>query len=315
MIRIAFIGLFILCLGIAAGAIWLSRQMVNNYASSFHKYYFYSLVNFYAFAFYGIWAQLLMRELLGSEAGQHDIIQQAAALLPFFGIPFLLFSWIALCLAVHALVNAPAKPKILGGFVVLFGFLLPLGLFAVFFSGIFSGGMGLEAMQSFIFAGLSADLAFTSYVSALLFGKLKKQAIGVREHVKLFGLLLCLVFLLRVLVLSLAFINIWFLAGAILLFFLSGSIPLLYLYRKADLVFMPIFATDSSNEKKEKLFEHYGISPREQEIVNKICEGKTNRQIAEELFISLQTVKDHTHRIYSKIGINSRLKLVQLLNG
>ncbi|MCK5470499.1 MAG: response regulator transcription factor, partial [Cyclobacteriaceae bacterium] len=45
-----------------------------------------------------------------------------------------------------------------------------------------------------------------------------------------------------------------------------------------------------------------------------ICEGKTNQQIADELFISLQTVKDHTHRIYSKIGINSRMKLVQLVN-
>jgi ATP/maltotriose-dependent transcriptional regulator MalT len=32
------------------------------------------------------------------------------------------------------------------------------------------------------------------------------------------------------------------------------------------------------------------------------------------LFISLQTVKDHTHRIYSKIGIRSRMQLVQLVN-
>jgi DNA-binding NarL/FixJ family response regulator len=56
------------------------------------------------------------------------------------------------------------------------------------------------------------------------------------------------------------------------------------------------------------------ISKREKEIVQQICEGKTNQQIADELFISLQTVKDHTHRIYSKIGINSRMKLVQLVN-
>ncbi len=58
----------------------------------------------------------------------------------------------------------------------------------------------------------------------------------------------------------------------------------------------------------------YQITKREREIVEQICQGKTNQQIADELFISLQTVKDHTHRIYTKIGINGRMKLVQLVN-
>ena len=56
------------------------------------------------------------------------------------------------------------------------------------------------------------------------------------------------------------------------------------------------------------------VTKRERQIVQKICLGKTNQQIADELFISLQTVKDHTHRIYSKIGINSRMQLVQMMN-
>jgi DNA-binding NarL/FixJ family response regulator len=64
----------------------------------------------------------------------------------------------------------------------------------------------------------------------------------------------------------------------------------------------------------EHAFERYGVTKRERQIVQKICLGKTNQQIANELFISLQTVKDHTHRIYSKIGINSRMQLVQMLN-
>jgi ATP/maltotriose-dependent transcriptional regulator MalT len=57
------------------------------------------------------------------------------------------------------------------------------------------------------------------------------------------------------------------------------------------------------------------ITKREKEIVEQICQGKTNQQIADALFISLQTVKDHTHRIYCKIGINSRMNLVQMVNG
>lgn len=80
------------------------------------------------------------------------------------------------------------------------------------------------------------------------------------------------------------------------------------------MVFVPVYAGVSNVEKRALLCKKYGITKREREIMDCICEGKTNQQIADELFLSLQTVKDHTHRIYSKIGINSRMKLVQLLN-
>jgi ATP/maltotriose-dependent transcriptional regulator MalT len=59
---------------------------------------------------------------------------------------------------------------------------------------------------------------------------------------------------------------------------------------------------------------HHGITKRERQVVEQICLGKTNKQIAEELFISLQTVKDHTHRIYSKLGVKSRMQLVQTMD-
>lgn len=104
-------------------------------------------------------------------------------------------------------------------------------------------------------------------------------------------------------------------APGLLVYFLSAALPFLYSYRVSDRLFQPVFPETTHKGKLQHLIETYGITPREQDVIEKICEGKTNRQIADELFISLQTVKDHTHRIYSKVGINSRLKLVQLLNG
>jgi DNA-binding NarL/FixJ family response regulator len=64
----------------------------------------------------------------------------------------------------------------------------------------------------------------------------------------------------------------------------------------------------------EHVLTQHGITKRERQVVEKICLGKTNKQIAEELFISLQTVKDHTHRIYSKLGVKSRMQLVQAMD-
>jgi DNA-binding CsgD family transcriptional regulator len=57
----------------------------------------------------------------------------------------------------------------------------------------------------------------------------------------------------------------------------------------------------------------YEISPRETDIVREICNGLSNKEISEKLFISLQTVKDHTHRIYTKTNVKSRVQLINLV--
>jgi DNA-binding NarL/FixJ family response regulator len=82
----------------------------------------------------------------------------------------------------------------------------------------------------------------------------------------------------------------------------------------ADRAFPPVKAEHATKIGMEHVFDRYGVTKRERQIVEKICLGKTNKQIADELFISLQTVKDHTHRIYSKVGVGSRMQLVQMMN-
>lgn len=51
------------------------------------------------------------------------------------------------------------------------------------------------------------------------------------------------------------------------------------------------------------------LAPREQEIISHICQGYTNKEIAQKMKISEQTVKSHCHRIYKKIGVTDRLQL------
>lgn len=56
----------------------------------------------------------------------------------------------------------------------------------------------------------------------------------------------------------------------------------------------------------EDKFIEYGITDREKEIVYLILEGKSNKEIAESLFISINTVKIHIYNIYRKLNINKR---------
>jgi DNA-binding CsgD family transcriptional regulator len=48
------------------------------------------------------------------------------------------------------------------------------------------------------------------------------------------------------------------------------------------------------------------LSERELEVLNMLASGRTNSEIARELFISLGTVKSHTGNIYRKLGVKNR---------
>jgi DNA-binding NarL/FixJ family response regulator len=50
------------------------------------------------------------------------------------------------------------------------------------------------------------------------------------------------------------------------------------------------------------------------EVIDLICLGKTNREIADELYISVDTVKDHNYKIFQKTGVKNRTQLVKLIN-
>jgi two-component system, NarL family, nitrate/nitrite response regulator NarL len=51
------------------------------------------------------------------------------------------------------------------------------------------------------------------------------------------------------------------------------------------------------------------LSEREKEIVQLVAQGYRNKEIGEKLFISEQTVKNHLHNIFDKLGVSDRLEL------
>lgn len=52
------------------------------------------------------------------------------------------------------------------------------------------------------------------------------------------------------------------------------------------------------------------LSEREKEVLKEIAQGKSNKAIAEELFISEKTVKNHLTNILTKLNIEDRMKLI-----
>ncbi len=57
----------------------------------------------------------------------------------------------------------------------------------------------------------------------------------------------------------------------------------------------------------------FNLSPREQEIVDLLVQGLSNKEMAEQLCLSHDTIKAHLQHIFRKIGVSSRLEAVVFL--
>ena len=67
----------------------------------------------------------------------------------------------------------------------------------------------------------------------------------------------------------------------------------------------PPFAPDTARQQS------LGITAREMEILNLVAGGLSNREIAEQLFVSENTVKTHCARVFDKLGAARRTQAVQ----
>jgi len=67
------------------------------------------------------------------------------------------------------------------------------------------------------------------------------------------------------------------------------------------------------NEMMAKCSNKYDLTNREQEVLKLIISGKSNNEIAEELFISINTVKKHLTHIFKKTEVKNRTELTSVI--
>ena len=105
------------------------------------------------------------------------------------------------------------------------------------------------------------------------------------------------------------------------LLFVIGVCNTVYIY-KAD--FSPIFYADkpeasdreeTPQERIDRIAALHMLTQRERDVLALAYAGKTNPEIAEELYISKYTVKRHMHSIFEKLDVSTRIELVHLVGG
>lgn len=315
MLSVVYIIICIFCLAISIAGVLLCHRWINTYNVGFHKNYLYYLIAFYTFAFYTIWGQIIVRTVLLSLGVKTGIIESVATTFPVLGVPFLFISWIMLINMVYSMTDMEMNARWYIIHFVMLAFVIAASwiLYAFFIENAHATYEGLKYMEIGLLMVFEA-IYFMIFVFLYFVFRQKIKTTALQQY-KNFVALMVLGFLLRVVCLLFSSQGPWVLPMVVLLFFASNFIPVTYMFMHTDQMFNPVRVQGSGEVKVKLLVEKFQITKREQEVVLLICSGKTNQQIADDLFISLQTVKDHTHRIYTKIGIRSRMQLVQMVGG
>jgi DNA-binding CsgD family transcriptional regulator len=295
---------FILSVAMAAGGIVIASKLRNSFRHEIFSTLLYFLAFIYTFGFYGIWGQVAIRAFLSVYIPE-ELLGRLSDIAMLMGLPFLVFAW--LMIMMFSLDISGRKPS--AWFQPLFLILNFSVLITVGFILTKTGKARPESLIKYYF--ISLNFLYSLLASILIMFPRKRSSV-IHDHDR------------RII------------APAIFIIMLTQTVPLL-LYTSQLLIgvififaffagntFLPVYLnygtllsafTDQNKEDLtlEDFCRKFEVSPRETDIVREICNGLSNKEISGKLFISLQTVKDHTHRIYIKTNVRSRVQLINLV--
>jgi len=70
----------------------------------------------------------------------------------------------------------------------------------------------------------------------------------------------------------------------------------------------------TTNDRIEEVCSQYKLTQREKELIELIYSGKTNKEIAETLFLAESTVKTHVYNIFRKMEVKNRIEVICIIN-
>ena len=288
---------------------------MRSFHLGFLNAYFYYLVFGYIFGVYSLVGSGLLEFLMAQMEADREFIQSTRIYIHLLGIPLLVLSGYSLIRSISDLLSRRVHLAFtVSYFLVCIAILVLLLVQAVSYSSFAHGDFQQIAnLHLWAFIGFNAFIYTLSWLLSLR--KIPEILPHQKAFSRGFGIMHFLFMLLFIMPLILRGVHEVFIY-IFLAFFLSWHlIPLLFMnihlhkYHSNKSAVAPDF-----REQLSSFARKYEISKREKEVVQLICKGHSNQEISEALFISLQTVKDHVHRIFTKTGVKNRVQLTNLLN-
>ncbi len=301
---------------IAGGiAIFFSFQLMRRYDVSFVNSYFYYLVFLYIFGAYSLAGSGILEYLFTRMEIELKVIHSTGLFSIFLGIPFFVLSIFMLLRCVMEFF----EKKIHLFFTILYFCVSVLAfiLYAIFMVRLTRFEVGeyqlLITIQRWMFLGFMIGMYVLIFTLVMLYSR-KMADHYIKRFIRVFAGWYLLFMILTCTALVLMPLHIIISHVFIFIFLSWHLIPILFLSLYLEKYHGHTSSLQEDFETKLATFsEKFEISKREREVIQLICKGLSNQEISDTLFISLQTVKDHTHRIFVKTGIKNRVQLTNLI--
>jgi DNA-binding CsgD family transcriptional regulator len=304
MFKILVYLIFIISVALSAIGIILSSRLRNKYRSDIFSALLYFQVFICTFGFYGIWGQVVIKSLL-SEFVSSVVLSRLSDIAILLGIPFLVFAWLMLIKFSGSLSDRKGNRWFVLWFLLInFSILVTLGYFTTR-SGSFNTNRVIKEYY------IAMNLIYFFIAAYLIHFPWRGKPIIHDHDRRIVAPSLFLIMILQCVPLFFYTTQNW--VGVIFIFaFFLGNIFLPVYFSYGTL--LSAFGDEPGNSiPYEEFCTRFDISPRESDVIREICNGLSNKEISDTLFISLQTVKDHTHHIYIKTNVKSRVQLINLV--
>lgn len=294
----------ILSVALTAVGIILTSRLRNKSKSDIFSTLLYYQVFISAFGYYGIWGQVVVKAFLAQYISA-ELLIRFTGIAMLLGLPFLVFAWLMLIQFTAGISGRKTSGWYV--FAFLFGNFSILLLLGYYIASSNIKDPAILIKNYYIVMNVAWSLLASYLIHLPIKGKEKIHEYDRRitsPIISIIGISQCipLVFYTSQPWLGLIFIFAFFMGNTFLpIYFSYGTL-------------LPVTASEPSNNLSfDEFCRKFEVSPRETDVVHEICNGLSNKEISEKLFISLQTVKDHTHRIYIKTNVKSRVQLINLV--
>ena len=281
---------FLFCASLTVTGILLLFRLRKKNTSIDIRHLHYAQILFYSYGLYVLWGKLFVEILLAKQSiGMNAEV--AIAFNQLMGVPFVFLAF------------------------VFFNFWLKVinksKQVWAFFAGIFVALLLLSTHIIFYEYTLLNDAPQINQVLITICASLTilHVLLGIKADAKRIALTLAVALALPVLMalLQMFVLPAYKILIAVYAFFYSIA----FTAASSSLFIMNTGGMVQAENKNEEWTTTFGITRREAEVIEKITAGMTNQQIADHLFISLQTVKDHNSRIYQKLDVRNRAQLIR----
>lgn len=309
--------LILLLIPLVAGAIsiFFSYRLMKRYTISFTSSFFYYMVFLYIFGTYSLAGAGILEQVLSRMEIDLEVIHSARLYAIFLGIPFLVLAkFMFLRSITEFFQKKPSTAFIVFFFVSLTAVFVFFGVYMIRLTYFDLGEYrAFNLLQRWAFIGFIWAVYLLAYLYILFFSS-EISDLPAKKHIRLFGAWYLAFMVLCITPLALSGYHAIFRQVFLLVFLSWHLIPILFLNVYLNKYQEPASLLPDDFESRLLAFaEEHDISKRESEVVRLICRGLSNQEISETLYISLQTVKDHTHRIFVKTGVRNRVQLSNMI--